>query len=771
MPNFYSLNARRTSRHRALLVTACLALLVPAAARADDLSPGAGAMDGTALALGSAGGPRIDRAPNPTATGPYATTSSEYKLPAGIDPEVDDSVVTELWARIYHPVRLGHAPHPMVVILHGNHGTCGHYVDGIVGRVDDSTQYTTLGTCPDGYIVTPNHLGYEYMATRLASWGYIVVSINANRGVTAAAGVPGDSGLNLRRGRLVLRHLEQLAAWNRSGGAPPSLDFDPTGTIDFGHVGLMGHSRGGEGQLAAYTMYFDPDSPWPARIGDPVTFEAMFELAPVDGQTGRTFVANNIPWTVLLPLCDGDVNTLQGVRVYDRTIDALGETKPAIKTVYAVWGANHNFFNTQWQTSDSKGCSGDGNTPLFDLVAAGSATEQQTGLYAFMALMRGYVGQDRQPALAELLDSRYALPRRLAQLSTFERSFSESADFGPTVAIDDFTGTDGVSSTGVPNQASRVTTAHQAVQNHDVTLKAEALSWQQPQVDPSATYFQANWSAPGVRTFVPYDTLEFRVALQCTAVSSTNPCGAPSPLNVGAVNDFSVALARPDGTLSRAVRLSDYATLQGPVGGGTQNLHPILQTVRIPLADFEPASGSAGPVSIAPPLRGVRFAFDQTASGAIYLANLRLSRPAGVQAQLTADLAGGAGLLQQASASQPSSGPSASGPASSEPAPTAPVPTQGRVMALSRAAAGATPMVDIELQSTAAIPVRNSLLTLLVDGREMTLSRFGEDGDTRRVIFSVPQGEFDAIAEDAPLMLRNGQEAGSFGTLRKSMLR
>ncbi|MGI3775966.1 MAG: hypothetical protein ACRYGC_01625 [Janthinobacterium lividum] len=724
------------------------------------------------MAAGSDQGPRLNRAPDPTATGPYATTSSEYKLPAGVDPEVDATVVTELWARIYRPATLGNGKHPLVVILHGNHGTCGHYVDGTIGRVDSSTQYTTLGTCPDGFIVTPNHLGYEYMATKLASWGYIVVSINANRGVTAAAAVPGDSGLNLRRGRLVLRHIEQLAAWNRSGGAPDSLGFNLKGTIDFKHVGLMGHSRGGEGQLAAYTMYFDPGSPWPARIGDPVKFEALFELAPVDGQTGRTFVANNIPWTVLLPVCDGDVNTLQGVRVYDRTIDSLTETKGAIKTVYAVWGANHNFFNTQWQTSDSKGCTGTGNTPLFDQVSAGSATEQQTGLFAFLAMMRGYVGPYRQQELANLLDPRYALPPKLTALSMFERSFSEAAKTGPSAVIDDFTSPDGTSSSGQPNQAARISTAHLAVQNHDVTLTSQAIAWQLPSVDPSGAYFQANWTAPGVVNPVPYETLEFRVALQCNPISSTNPCGATSLLNVAAVNDFSIALALPDGTLSRSVRLSDYATLQGPVGGGTQNLHPILETVRIPLADFVPAPTQFGAVAAPPTLRGVRFIFDRTASGAVSLANLRLSRPVGVYQGLVADVADKAGLTAQPASLQ----------VAAEPAPAVIGAAQGRVMALSRTtamaeagtaatAAAATPMVDIELQSQAAIPVRDSLLTLMVDGREETLSRFGTDGDTRHVIFSVPQADFDAIPDGAPLVLRNGQAASGFGALRKSMLR
>ncbi len=401
----------------------------------------------------SASAAALATAIDPTAIGPYQVAESEYHLPAGIDPLVDPTVVTELWARIYRSLDGGHTAHPLLVFLHGNHATCGHYVPGPLGRVDDNSQYTTTGTCPAGYVVVPNHVGYAYVADKLASLGYVVVSINANRGINAAAGVVGDRGLNLRRGRLVLRHLQQLAQWNRSGGAPASLGFDPTGTIDFSHVGLFGHSRGGEGMLAAYNFYQDPGSTWPSLIGTPITFQAMFELAPVDGQTARTFVADNIPWTVLLPFCDGDVSDLEGVKVFDRTLSDLGETVPHKKSVYAVWGANHDFFNTQWQTSDSMGCSGAGNTPLFDIAGDASTAQQIASTYAVMSLFRAHVGAWPLAAFGMLLDPAFDLPKPLAAVTNFERSFSDSADLGPSLPLDDFT------SAGISSAASATRSA------------------------------------------------------------------------------------------------------------------------------------------------------------------------------------------------------------------------------------------------------------------------------------------------------------------------
>ncbi len=156
----------------------------------------------------------------------------DYKLPASFDPTVTTSLQTELWARVYRPDSGG--PYPLLVFLHGNHATCGRFSASLGVRVDDRSDYTTSGTCPAGYVVAPSHLGYAYLANALAAKGYVVVSINANRGINAAAGVVGDNGLNLRRGRLVLRHLQELARWNTGA--------QPTGVARFfagGNAGLL----------------------------------------------------------------------------------------------------------------------------------------------------------------------------------------------------------------------------------------------------------------------------------------------------------------------------------------------------------------------------------------------------------------------------------------------------------------------------------------------------------------------------------------------------
>src|SRR5438034_2201842 len=183
-------------------------------------------------------------APDASGVGPLAVTSSEYKLPAGFDNVVlADApaavrLQTELWARVWRPVDLSGAPFPLLVFLHGNHATCGRIAGAGQGHFDINVEYTFDGMCPAGFIVVRSDEGYTYLAERLASWGYIVVSINANRGVNAAPGYStgasvSDRGLNLRRGRLLLRHLEQLYRWNTGADATPaSLGFNFVSKLD-----------------------------------------------------------------------------------------------------------------------------------------------------------------------------------------------------------------------------------------------------------------------------------------------------------------------------------------------------------------------------------------------------------------------------------------------------------------------------------------------------------------------------------------------------------
>jgi hypothetical protein len=696
---------------------------------------------------GSSTGPgpqSLGQAPDATAWGPLRTASAEYRFPAAFDPEVSpDTRLTEDWARVYRPADLSSGPFPLLIFLHGNHGTCGTYPGGIPPRNDNSSQYTTLGTCPANYVITPNHMGYEYLADKLASWGYIVVSVNANRGITAGAGVAGDSGLNLARGRLVLKQMERLSTWNNvAGTTPSSLGIGTSGLlgkIDFSSVGLFGHSRGGEGVRAAYNLYRDAGSPWPSRIIDPVNIQGIFEMAPVDGQTSRILNADSTAWNVNLPMCDGDVSDLQGIKVLDRMM-LINESNPTPKSSYTVWGTNHNFFNTEWQLTDSSGCTGVGNTPLFTTSGdIGSATQRRAAEASVLAFFRANIGPNADPTFEQNFNPQYDLPDVVSSITRVDRGYTDSPSTSVTTTFEDFNMATGISSYGIPNQTLGLSQyVHGNPVPNEPGQRAASISWT---AGGAGTYFQTNWTAAGTGNDISsYGTLDFRISRQSSVLNPTDP------------TNFSIQLAHDDGTLSDPVQLQNYSDLRGPVGGpgGT---HPILQTVRVPLADFTSVDLTR--------IHGVRLTFDGTGSGAIYVANIRLS------------IFGGTTSTSPTTSSRPD-GSSAS-------VASAPVPygtDMNHIVAIRSVPSSqyllGQPGYEIEVTSTHEFPARDALALLRVGQQQIDLSRYPDSGNEHTLIFTLTPEQYASIASGDHVALQYGSEGlgehWDFGQLDKSML-
>src|SRR5499427_5263781 len=546
-------------------------------------------------------------APDATGSNPGITvTSFEYKTTGVLDTNVAP-IPIDIWAKVYIPSGFT-GKLPLIVFLHGNHATCGRFDGFGPARRDDKIDYTLTGTCPDRYVVIPNHLGYEYLAQPLASWGFIVVSINANRGVTAAPGVVGDRGLNLRRGRLVLRHLMQLVAFNSD---PTSPLF---GRIDFTHVGLMGHSRGGEGMRAAYEQFRAAGSPWPARIGTPVTFEGLFEIGPVDGQTGprgnpNRLNADGLAWTVLLPNCDGDVFNLQGIKPFDRMLLITSENPARFKATYTVWGTNHDFYNTQWQFSDSPGCLG--QKRLFPQLL-GSSDQTTISSAAGMAFFRGNIGAGRNPAFNQNFDPEFLLPAVVTNITRVDRGYTDSPSSTVTTVFDDFSNPP--ANTYIVQDVQFAITG---ISQHDRSQRAAAVSWNA--AGPNV-FFQTN--AAFAANLSPFETLDFRVARQCHDAD----CSNPGP-GFHTSTNFSIQLITGNRNgISGSAQLQDFVSLTGPVGSLTRGAgplpHPMMITARMPLGAFAGADLTR--------VRGVRFTFDDTNSDEIFIANVRVSSVSGL---------------------------------------------------------------------------------------------------------------------------------------------
>ena len=656
-------------------------------------------------------------APDPTDVGPLTTTSAEYQF----DPVQDSNVLadrqTEIWARVYMPADMSAGPYPLVMILHGNHETCG---TGSDPRVDDNCQYTSTGTCPDGYVMAPSYLGFGYLADRLASWGYVVVSINANRGINCGDGITFDDGLVLARGRLVLKHLQRLSEWNTNGGTPASLGIELQGLLDFSQVGLIGHSRGGEGMRAAYNLYRDPGSPWPARIPNPLSIAGIFEIGPVDGQSFRTLNAVDTAWNVLLPMCDGDVQDLEGVKPFDRMMRIFAEANATQKSTYTVWGANHNYYNTEWQQSDSAGCTD--HNPLWS-GDVGSSDQQQTALFGAMAFVRANIGTGADPTFNQNFNPQFDPPATLTALTRVDRSYSDTANSSITQVFEDFTGVTGQSTYGFSNDSSGIIISHGGVPNHDSSQRAAIILW-----EAAGGYFQTNWADVGSGNDIStYQTLDLRVSRQFNTLNGV----------IDSLTDFSIQLALADGTYSASVLLSGYTSLTGPVGGPNGLRHPILQTARVLLSDF-----GADLTQV----RGVRLTFDQSDSGAIWVANIRLSALSGL-AQAPATIG------------QPLRPSFVHAGVSSRREPYAGTIEIRPPPAGAAAAASSDPIEIVVHAGDHRFRVGDSLPVLQVGERELRSSRFGPGGDTRTLIFST-SGPASGAAS-----LQNGNDRYSLGNL------
>ncbi|MEO3854069.1 hypothetical protein [Acrocarpospora sp. B8E8] len=377
--------------------------------------------------LGSAEAtPRARMAPGPTAAQPTTTPSV---LPA--DPstpgshQVSEAVYDfgdqvlpllniggirgELTGKIYLPD--GRGRKPVVIFLHGRHGSC--YGTGATNPArwpcrpspDSPSQRATI----------PSYLGYDAPARALASNGYAVVSISANAINSNDNQLAADYGAQAR-GQLILdtlRMLEQAddgdpvvyhdAFYNRDVTLAQALtgDITPAGLVrkfDLDNVGIMGHSRGGEGVVAASTL--NDALPLWQQFG----INAVLPLAPVDYD--RISLPNTATATIL-PYCDGDVENLMGQHIVDDSRHSFKDN--VLRSAVLTMGANHNFFNTIWtpggwpaSTGDDWSTQGSGaGDPVCDPAAATTtrltpAQQVQVGATYMAGFFRLTLGGEKQ---------------------------------------------------------------------------------------------------------------------------------------------------------------------------------------------------------------------------------------------------------------------------------------------------------------------------------------------------------------------------------------
>lgn len=324
------MNSHRLRRWAPVVLLPLLAgLLVPAASSAQ-----AAVLPQAAKASTVAD---VDDLPDPTKRGDYTpATIQETKLglaalqepnSSGAAPTAGSAQAAEnlqIRGALYYPANRS-APSPLIVLVHGNHGSC------------DSGQDSTTASCAE---FKRNEAGYAYLGENLATWGYTVFSLSQDQLMMRQDNNKGK-GMHQRR-KLIAATLDALTAANKAGGLP--VDANTTigttlaGKLDMTRIGLMGHSRGGD----AVTSFIDYNR---TRTDGPrYPLRGVIALAPVDYERKAPY---GVPFMSILPFCDGDVSNLQGARFFERSQYVNGND-PFPRVQSSQLGAIHNWYNTVW---------------------------------------------------------------------------------------------------------------------------------------------------------------------------------------------------------------------------------------------------------------------------------------------------------------------------------------------------------------------------------------------------------------------------------------
>jgi hypothetical protein len=533
---------------------------------------------------------------------------------------------------------------------------------------------------PPGFDPIPSYVGYDYIGQELASHGYIVVSISAN-GINDQDNTA--SGGMLARAQLVQQHIRIWDQINTSGGGATAPEFNAfQGEVNLQDIGLMGHSRGGEGVVNAYNYNLSLNTPY--------VIQAVLPLAPVDVNND---LINNVPLGVILPYVDGDVSDLEGLAFFDSTF-RQGSTSP--EEAFLVMGADHNFFNTVWTLVDPRDTSANvynpndaANHPFQPTDAShnnpfpgqgGEDWNQGGNQQQLQVRPTDYFAGYFSP-LNKRLSSVQERAVGLAYLSGFFRRYlgGETA-FQPMLAGDaappasalnadihvtylagsggrlDINRLDTASATNALGGA--VVTSGANVQTRFLSRNTDVIKTDPAEHEPDAVNFQnysildryeISWdqSSAYYENDLPNidlsgsQALEFRVGVVPDTVFPLNftPLAKNS---YGQAQDFSVVLKDGEGDTA-SVKVSEWSSaLYYPQGGfntttngqgqpiiGDQIADPLpkllLNMVRIPLNAFL----SAAPVFDLTSVVSIRFAFNQTSVGDLVFSDISLNDSAG----------------------------------------------------------------------------------------------------------------------------------------------
>jgi len=451
------------------------------------------------------------------------------------------------------PVSAVNPSYPVVVVMHGMHTTAD-----------------------------PSYLGYNYLLDHLASQGFIAVSIDCNA-------INAISGMQDTRAHAILEHLSLLQSKNTNAGL-----FQ--GKIDMTKIGIMGHSRGGDGVVQAEIFNQSLGLGWNIR--------AVVALAPTDfsGISPSPLVLATSKFLCLYGSNDGDVwggstpstqYTGTGFRFYDRaTVE---------KSMVFIYGATHNRFNTEWGTEGKVDASSPkviSETLHKNLLSGYMTAFMQAHLQGRTEQLDYFNGELKIPqASAAEVHTQYQPTSRLT-LDSFEAAPATNQNtLGGTVTP---TNLDGAPQEDVMGTID----ANSPHQTRGIRLKWNAAT---------AKYQSEIPLAGNQRDVSGFKFLSFRVTQKVG--SAANPADQ--------LQDFYVRLSTAAGGNSRAVRAGYFDKIPFPYkpeykpnwdSNEAPNTKAALKTIRIPLSAWTIKALSA-PIVDLTNVESVTFEFSSKPTG------------------------------------------------------------------------------------------------------------------------------------------------------------
>ncbi|GAB2807884.1 alpha/beta hydrolase [Streptomyces daliensis] len=335
------------------------------------LSAAAAAFTYTAATGAAAPNEETERSANPssgaTRTVRYDLGDEAWKLPQTGEP-------AELTGVVHYPANLGTGRHPLIVMLHGWHETCADRkadaartaaeASGDDAAYEAASAMLFAWPCAKGTPALPSERGYDYVARELAAQGFVVASVGGN-GINASP-LSGDDN-PAARADVINRHLRMWQELSSKGKGELAGKFvDPaTGAarrvgfahhVDMGNVGIMGHSRAGAG--ATWQAADSHRRQWPKGVD----VKAVAAVAPaynVMTEDMSPYTITKTPFATFRGTCDGQV----GGEAFSFAADAAKGNRSGFYR-FAIHGANHNYFNTQWSPQSRQVAAFDDATPV-----------------------------------------------------------------------------------------------------------------------------------------------------------------------------------------------------------------------------------------------------------------------------------------------------------------------------------------------------------------------------------------------------------------------